>query len=324
MLVDDPQLWLGGYDTFETFTAKPLTAQILDPSLFATTDPMGTFAPNHTPFVEGPKTLSISPAMLDKSQTAQEEVVWYSGAGKQVGGKKPPRGEGKGKGKFLGSRPNTMAEKAKALVDKGEKILGKRYEMSITTGLETVKRIKLVFHEDLTKEANVTPETKATTEANVTTEEKVTTEASPILDSPLSTLATEALTRRKPPATQSPRTKTPRPSTSPTKTEPTKTPQTKSTPTNAKGNKWLEERVTPEAAKTPGRPIPNAKDLQLDENTPPSSPIPVSPVRIVAEVVVRQKRVDRDLYPVFLGKDAKQTMVRSKIDGRVKGISYNW
>jgi hypothetical protein len=45
---------------------------------------------------------------------------------------------------------------------------------------------------------------------------------------------------------------------------------------------------------------------------------------VAVDVVVLEKKIDKDLYPVFLAKDARQVMIRSKNSGRVKGIIYSW
>jgi hypothetical protein len=80
--------------------------QGIDSSLFtrpSVAHPLAIFS-NTTPFVEELRTssISISPAMLDKTTRVQEEVVWYCGSGKQIGGKRPPRNDGEGKGKGKG------------------------------------------------------------------------------------------------------------------------------------------------------------------------------------------------------------------------------
>lgn len=65
-----------------------------------------------------------------------------------------------------------------------------------------------------------------------------------------------------------------------------------------------------------------ASDLDLDDNTPP--PTRVKKRKLIAGVVIPYKRIDRNLYRVFMSNMARQTMVRSKRDGRLKGIKFEW
>ena len=108
--------------------------------------------------------MSISPSMLSKSASisVQDEVVWYSsGNEKQIGGDRPPRtkdsGEGKGKGNLLGKRRKTMDDCPSQRV--GDRpiqdtpihpVERTRYEVDVETGLDTIKRIKLFFHDSST------------------------------------------------------------------------------------------------------------------------------------------------------------------------------
>jgi hypothetical protein len=259
MLIDEPEpssSWIP-FESFDIYTAQPLSDP-LDPTLFAPEPIRQTseiFAQTHPSLIEEQSTpISISPAMLDKSSTTQKEVIWYSsGAGKQIGGKKPPRhtGQGQGKGKKL--------NQSKPIV---QKVLGPQYEVTVNTGLDTVKRIKLLFRDDSSVEPRSTSESQSALEVSDTPGKRI---------------------------------------------------------------KWFERRVTPPAAIMSGQPIPNARDLHLDDNTPPSSPAPASPMReVLANVIVLEKKIEKDLYPVFLAKDARQVMIRSKKTGRVKGIIYAW
>ena len=72
--------------------------------------------------------------------------------------------------------------------------------------------------------------------------------------------------------------------------------------------------------------LPTGKDLHLHENTTPPTPSQFSqPTRWTAtEVSIPFQHLDKSQYPAFLAQDAKQMMVRSKVSGKVKGISFTW
>ena len=158
LLANQPeQPWMSHYDnSFETYMARPLSQPILHSDL------LSPHSKGMLPtMLNDDRSKSISPSMLNKSSSisVQDEVVWYSsGREMQIGGKKPPRTknneEGKGKGKVLGKRRKTMDDSpspyAGDLPIQDSPIERMRYEINVDTGLHTIKRIKLVFHDSST------------------------------------------------------------------------------------------------------------------------------------------------------------------------------
>jgi hypothetical protein len=306
-----PEEWLP-YNPFETYIAQPLSSsaeQGIDPNIFTQTVPHPLTVYTNTPaFVDELQTpsISISPAMLDKTAPVQEGVVWYSGAGKQIGGKRPPRhdgegqGKGKGEGKGQGKGKGDLTARRKA-------VLGKRYEMNVDTGLDTVKRIKLVFHES------------KPVEKGVETGETVMGET-PVLVTGSAVSSTSSAVSKTFPAAPIPVATVS--STKSTPTTPARAARNPQTP-KAKRITRLVPQVTPPAAILPGRPVPMAKDLHLDDNSPSPSFSGTSPEALVG-VVVPRKRIDKDLYPQFLACDAQQTMYRNRITGKIRGVMFSW
>ena len=147
--------WISHYhNSFETYVARHLSEPILHTNLIL---PHSTVRFPTT--LSADRSMSISPSMLNKSASisVQEEVVWYSsGKETQVGGKKPPRikdgGEGKGKGKVLGKRKimDDLNECVEVMPIQDTPAERTRREVNVETGLNTIKRIKLIFHDSST------------------------------------------------------------------------------------------------------------------------------------------------------------------------------
>jgi len=312
--------WISNYEAeFESYIALPLSSStpmdpVIDPAILSSSHIQSQLriAPlQNIPLEE--RSISIAPSMLDKSVNSpiQDETVWYSNGTAQVGGKKPPQtkhgGEGKGKGQVLGKRPAPEVEPTPAPeaepapapevepkpapeVEEVEpspaRVLGTRYEMNVKTGLDTIKRIKLVFHED-------SPQTTRPTSSG--------TGKSPT--GPIDVDSSQHSTRQN-------------------------SPQGRHGKNRDVLVRRAEPRVTPPAALDVdiGTLLPTAKDLHLDENTPPPSPSYFSqPTRWIAtEVSIPFKPLDKSQYPAFLAQDAKQMMLKSRVTGQVKGISFTW
>jgi hypothetical protein len=221
------------------------------------------------------QSISISPSMLNKPVLPEDDVRWYSnGKEVQVGGKTPPHSkycrEGTGNGNVLGKRPSKTVDAETVTIPRG---LGTRYEVNVDTGLDTVKRIKLVFHRD-------SPSTTDGPQAGSSSckqKNLVDGDGTP----------------------------------------------TRGTFKEREARQDI-QRVTPPAAIDIGRCLPTAKDLGLDENSPPPSSVSLMEKNRNVEVVIPEAKIDKSLYPVYLGKDARQTRVTSKASGRVKGIIFAW
>ena len=267
--------WMSHYDNrFETYIAQPLSDPILHPDLACPYQ--GGLYPTTT---LDDRSMSISPSLLNKSASisVQDEVVWYSnGKEMQVGGKKPPRtkygGEGKGKGKVMEKRRKTIDNSPRHHVDDtpSQNGKGRRYEVNVETRLDTIKRIKLVFHDRSTDAYR--PSSPGSLCGGI---DPVDTDSTSLRKSETQDMIRPDVLR-----------------------------------------------VTPLAAIEPGCLLPNARDIFLDENTPP--PIVSNEKLPKFEVIIPVREIDKNLYPVFLGKDAKQTMVRSKFDGTIKGLIFSW
>jgi hypothetical protein len=328
-LVDDHQedSWISNYETdFETYIALPLSSQesldpVIDPAILSTNIQSHPRLPSLPNLVLEERSIGIAPSMLDKSVNSpsiQEETVWYSNGTAQVGGKKPPQtkhsGEGKGKGQVLGKRPAPDTERVespesppksspKSLPKSPTKsvlesppesppeapplrVLGTRYEMNVETGLNTIKRIKLIFHEDSPQTSRRTSSGKGKSAANPIDSHRSSRQTSPRLQRP-----------------------------------------------GQKRDVLLRQRDEPRVATPPAAIdvdvyplLPTSNDLDLDENTPSPSPSHyLQPTRWIAiEVSIPFQHLDKSQYPVFLAKDAKQMMVKSKLSGQIKGISFTW
>jgi hypothetical protein len=277
----EPTSWLPRFShPFDTYVGQPLSAP-LDPSLFAP-EPLNIAAINRASFTEE-RPISISPALLKKSSTApvQEEVVWYSsGMEMQKGGKVPPltKHGGKGKSAIHGGKgylaPTKHHGKKKSMLSRisrdsiptpedGERP-GKKYETIATTGLDTIKRIRLIFREDPPHISNDSPpmssgslesnDVPAGSHSNPFSVDTETPNRSP----PLAKM--RDIVRRELP------------------------------------------RITPPAALgVESRRIPMASELDLDDNTPPPMAIPLTKKRkMIVEVVVYERPVDKSLCRTFL------------------------
>jgi hypothetical protein len=332
-LVDDYQesSWISNYETdFETYIALPLSSQesldpVIDPAILSTNIQSPPRLPPLPNLVLEERSIGIAPSMLDKSVNSpsiQEETVWYSNGTAQVGGKKPPQtkhgGEGKGKGQVLGKRrapdtervelpesppkssPKSLPKSPTKSVPESPqesppespplRVLGTRYEMNVETGLNTIKRIKLIFHDDAPQSSRHTSSWKGKSAADaivVDSSHRSSRQTSPRLHSP-----------------------------------------------GKKRDVFLRQRDEPRVTTTPAAIdvdvgpllLPTANNLDLDENTPAPSPSHyLQPTRWIAiEVSIPFKHLDKSQYPVFLAKDAKQMMVKSKLSGQIKGISFIW
>jgi len=303
-LTNDPHhesSWISNYEAdFETYLGIPPSSsipldQVIDPAVFSSTNvqPQSRIAPLPSHVLEE-RSVSIAPSMLAKSTNSpiQGGTVWYSNGIAQVGGKKPPHtkygGEGKGKGQILGKRrPPEVIESAES---SPERVLGTRYEKNVETGLDSIKRIKLVFHEDSPKSSRPSSSGMG----------NPTSDAIDVETSPYASLQTLPQHRH-----------------------------------GKKRDILLRQQiqrnvpsVTPPAAidVDVGSLLPTANDLHLDENTPPPTSTPYSPPKrwIAMEVSIPFKRLDKSQYLAFLAQDAKQVMVKNKITGQVKGISFDW
>jgi hypothetical protein len=289
---------------FETYIAQPL-ATALDPSLLVP-QPLTITALNQTSITQE-RSISISPAMLDKSSAppVQEEVVWYSsGKEMQVGGKFPPVTKHGGKGKSFTNGGKGFSAPAKG-TGKGKSILGKRpvkalstsevvsertgkeYETIVVTGLESVKRIKLIYRED---------------------SPRISDDSRPTSSGSLSSNKAAPGSRMKPFKVD------------------WESPKESASDSQKRDTKKLEvPRVTPPAAMgVEGRRIPMASELHLDDNTPPPTIAVLTNRSLNVEVVVHKKRFDRSQYPMFLAKDAEQTVIRDTVTGEEKGLTYSW
>lgn len=253
-LADEPDTtWMSPFETeFQSFLAEPL----LDSTGIPTTAPIDSEPPGVYSVFGEDRSISISPAMLDKSaHSGQENVVWYSkGKEMQVGGRRPPRSVAQKKHK--GKRTKKPSEDYVS-PEEPKRVVRPRHEMSVETGLDTVKRIKLVFHEDLIAPPN--PSTSI--DPN---------DAAPLSQSP-------------------------------------------------DAHQLDETNITPPVNIDDRAPIVSEMDL---EDTPDS--IPVSATNSKTQIVIPEKKIDKALYPTFLGQNARQTMITNKITGKVKGIMYNW
>jgi hypothetical protein len=163
--------------------------------------------------------------------------------------------------------------------------------MNVETGLNTIKRIKLIFHEDSPQTSQPTSSGKGKSAAN-----------------PIDLDFSHRSSRQTSPRPQRP---------------------------GKKRDVLLRQRDEPRVATPPAAIdvdvgfflLPStANDLDLDENTPTPSPSHnLQPTRWIAiEVSIPFQHLDKSQYPVFLAKDAKQMMVKSKLSGQIKGISFTW
>jgi len=263
--------WPSQFDPeLQTFIARPLM-DLSSGSTIVGTESFGMY-----PAVAENRSISISPAMLDKSAPPKrEDVVWYSsGKEMQVGGRRPPRTNSRGKGKGNVSKNTTQKSCAE------QRPLGTRHEMNVETGLDTVKRIKLVFHDEL-------PTSNHLESGPLNDLEQILIAQTDSIDE-----VPEVL-----PLTQEP------------------------------DMSQRDARITPPAVIESGRPLLSADEMHLDDNTPPRTPVsraPVPKLKRKVEIVILDKEFDKFLYPLFLGMDARQTMVTNKASGKVKGIIYNW
>ena len=307
--------WLSYYETnFETYIAQPLSSStpldpVIDPAILSNLQSPRRISPLPNVAIEE-RSISIAPSMLSKSGNSpmHEETVWYSKGVAQVGGKPPHTnnsGEGKGKGRNLGQRPASDGGEGKG---KGkvlgkrplleveipdsppQRILGTRYEMNVETGLDTIKRIKLVFHDDplqMSRPTSAGIGKSAADPIDLDTSQNSSPYASPAHRNgkKRDVLVRQDLRRER-------------------------------------------LRVTPPAAIDVdiGPVLPVASALHLDDNTPPPIPFHHSePTRWIAvEVLIPFKNLDKTQYPEFLAKDAKQVLVRNKVTGQIKGISFAW
>lgn len=289
MLIDHPESsWIAEYShPFDAYIAQPFPDPFLLPDPVEHSTGILNSGP---PIITREQSISISPSMLNKSASisVQDDVVWYScGKELQVGGKNPPRtkygGEGKGKGKVLEERRKTIHTEdltEKNLTSEAnttQKIQGTRYEMNVETGLDTIKRIKLIFHEYL-------PSSMETFRPGSSGSVCGTRDNPVDVDS-------------------APRWK----------------------PNQEKRDivRRDEIRVAPLTAMDPGCPLLAASELHLDDNTPPPTPSVVS-VEYGVEVMIPLSKIDKSSYPVYLGSKARQTMVRRKSDGSIKGLKFVW
>lgn len=329
--------WMSNYEAeFESYIALPLSSsmpmdQVIDPAVLSSSNVQSQLRMSPLPNIPREETsISIAPSMLDKSVNSpiQDETVWYSNGTAQVGGKTPPRtkhrGEGKGKARILGKRPAppevdpppapeiepkpadevepapapivetaptpeveaTPAPHIGQVESPPARVLGTRYEMNVETGLDNIKRIKLVFHADPPQSSR--PKSSGTGKSATDPIDVDSSQHSSRQTSPQwrHGKKRDILVRRDVP------------------------------------------RVTPPSAIDVDvrTPLPTAKDLHLHGNTPPPTPSYFSqPMRWIAtEVSIPFKHLDKSQYPAFLAQDAKQMMVKSKLSGQVKGISFTW
>jgi hypothetical protein len=222
-----PTAWLHFDDPFDTFVARPLSENdTIDPSLFEPPpfQPAEIYPPHPSNYNEP----SISPTALERpaALTPTEPVKWYSG-GKEVVSKVPPK-----------RRSREMTREDESVGD----ISGKQWEVNVETGLNTVKRLKLVFRE-------------------------------------------------------------------------------KTLPSTAEQGKHVESE-----GNGIQRTIPDERDLAVGDNRDTALPADVTMPRKcrAVSVVIPRRKINRELYPMFLARNARQTMVRSKATGRIKGFIYEW
>lgn len=135
--------WLAVLDTYDSFIAQPLNQHsTIDPSLFGPSP----FAQQPTPQIFSPSRPiydepRISPALLGKPSPSPvaAPVKWYSG-GKEVVSKKAPP--------LRRSREQTQASHSPVEIQPpAPDPPVKQWEVNVETGLDTIKRIKLIFRE---------------------------------------------------------------------------------------------------------------------------------------------------------------------------------
>jgi hypothetical protein len=257
--VDEPGLpWMLQYSPpLETYIAQPLSQVMLNPLLQASDSeqpPSMNILPARQTVLDD-RSVTISPAMLDKStaRSLKDKVIWYSkGREVQVNGKKPLRTKGGGDGK---AKQNILAKKLAGTTGKAQNprpcALGMRYEVNVQTGLDTIKRIKLVFHGD-------PPEASQVQSPGLTIAENLKKEAFRHEDMGVTQPVTFS-------------------------------------------------------------PSPAIRYYPLDEEkSSPEMSTALMKRGCVVEVVIPKKEIDKSLYPMFLGKDAWQIMIRSKRAGEQK------
>jgi len=154
----------------------------------------------------------------------------------------------------------------------------RRYEVNVTTGLDTIKRIKLIFHQDIQPAQPTSLPAPATTG----------TAENPInLDSrgnfPPLPRKRDILCRPHVPRELSP------------------------------------VAIADEVGRQPSM----ASESSSDDDEP-QPVVEVKMRNVIAGVVVPYQRIDRSLYSAFMSSRARQTMVRRKRDGTLKGMKFEW
>lgn len=164
-------------------------------------------------------------------------------------------------------------------------VLGTRYEMNVETGLDTIKRIKLVFHENPQQSSRPTSSgtgKSPTDPIDVDSSQHSTRQISPQW---IQGKKRDVVVRRDVPRVSPP-----------TMDVDVRTPLPTATDLH------LDENPPP--------PTPSHFS---------------QPVRWIAtEVSIPFKDLDKSQYPAFLAQDAKQMMLKSKVSRQVKGISFTW
>ena len=143
-----PTSWLPDFeDPFDSYIARPLSSDnigTINPALIPShgqSTYSRAFVPNRNTFIEEPRP-QISPAVLEKlAVSPSPEVKWYSGGREISGGKKPPRLR---LSRDHSTEPETKDSTAAPV----------RYEVNVQTGLDEIKRIKLVFRGDTSTSAS--------------------------------------------------------------------------------------------------------------------------------------------------------------------------
>jgi hypothetical protein len=282
ILLDPPgPSWMTHYDSFDPFIAEPLSDSIPPTDLLQQHSTM--FRTSTPSAIAEERLISISPSMLDKSASVAvtTDVVWYSnGVEMQVGGKKPPRTKDcekeKGYSTVLGERRKTQDS---------EDVVEMRNPQN--TEIDTKKR-KVQEMQDTIKviKREVTTRVQPKFGKPVETASDSTKRIKLVLDKDLSSTADQ-----------------PRPSISlpGTKENPVKLDDIAPIRIPCRKEEDIlplpKLRISPPPIYRP-RPLPTARELCLDENTPPPTPHTVS-THCTVEIIVPDSTIDKRQYPYF-------------------------
>ena len=154
----------------------------------------------------------------------------------------------------------------------------RRFEVNVTTGLDTIKRIKLIFHQDLQPTQPTllpAPATPGTGENAINLDSRGNFHPLP--------RKRDILCRPHVPREPSP--------------------------------VAMADEV--------GRRLSMSSESPSDDNNP-RPVVEVKMRNVIAGVVVPCRRIDRSLYLAFMSNRARQTMVRRKRDGTLKGMKFEW